>query len=93
MTETNRALSDVVSDLIDYDPNALPVAQAQQIIRSFIQPVNAIEKVAIRAALDRVLAADIVSPIDVPAHDNSAMDGFALRGSDLVADAALTLRI
>ena len=30
---------------------------------------------------DRVLADDIVSPIDVPAHDNSAMDGYALRGA------------
>ncbi|MEO8600200.1 MAG: gephyrin-like molybdotransferase Glp [bacterium] len=93
MTETHRALSDVVSCLSDYDPNALPVAQAQQIIRSFIQPINAIEKVAIRTALDRVLAADIVSAINVPAHDNSAMDGYALRGCDLIADADLTLRV
>ncbi|MGV8893009.1 MAG: gephyrin-like molybdotransferase Glp [Burkholderiaceae bacterium] len=93
MTETHRALSDVVSCLSDYDPNALPVAQAQQIIRSFIQPINAIEKVTIRAALDRVLATDIVSPINVPAHDNSAMDGYALRGCDLIADADLTLRV
>ncbi|NMM28731.1 MAG: molybdopterin molybdotransferase MoeA [Glaciimonas sp.] len=93
MTETHRALSDVVSCLSDYDPNALPVALAQQVIRSFIQPVNAIEKVAIRAALDRVLATDIVSPINVPAHDNSAMDGYALRGSDLIVDTDLTLRV
>ena len=39
----------------------------------------------IRSALGRVLARDIVSPINVPAHDNSAMDGYALRGSDLAA--------
>lgn len=93
MTEIKRALSDAVSCLSDYDPNALPVALAQQIIGSFIEPVNAIEKVAIRAALGRVLATDIVSPINVPAHDNSAMDGYALRGIDLVADTDLTLRI
>ncbi|MEO6351921.1 MAG: gephyrin-like molybdotransferase Glp [Burkholderiaceae bacterium] len=93
MTETKKTLSDLVSCLSDYDPDALPVAQAQQIIGSFIQPVCAIEKVALRAALGRVLATDIVSPIDVPAHDNSAMDGYALRGSDLVADTALTLRV
>ncbi len=93
MTTTKQTLSDLVSCINDYDPNALPVAQAQQIIRSFIQPVNAIEKVAIRAALDRVLAADIVSPINVPAHDNSAMDGYALRGCDLITDADLTLRV
>jgi molybdopterin molybdotransferase len=93
MTEIKRALSDAVSCLSDYDPNALPVALAQQIIGSFIEPVNAIEKVAIRTALGRVLATDIVSPINVPAHDNSAMDGYALRGIDLVADTDLTLRI
>ncbi|MEO8170430.1 MAG: molybdopterin molybdotransferase MoeA, partial [Oxalobacteraceae bacterium] len=93
MTETKKTLSDLVSCLSDYDPDALPVAQAQQIIGSFIQPVCAIEKVALRAALGRVLATDIVSPIDVPAHDNSAMDGYTLRGSDLVADTALTLRV
>ena len=38
-------------------------------------------------ALGRVLAADVVSPIDVPAHDNSAMDGYAFAGAELRADA------
>ena len=47
----------------------------------------------IRDALGRVLARDIVSAIDVPAHDNSAMDGYALRGSELLADAPTQLRI
>ena len=86
-------LSDIVSCLSDYDPNALPVAQAQEIILNFIQPVRAVEKVAIRTALDRVLAADIISPINVPAHDNSAMDGFALCGADLQTGKPLTLKI
>ncbi len=90
---TQATLSQVVSCLSAYDPDALPVAQAQQIIRQFITPINAIEKVALRSALDRVLAADIVSPINVPAHDNSAMDGYALRGSELSADSATVLRI
>ena len=43
-----------------------------------------------------MLATDIVSPIDVPAHDNSAMDGFAFAGSDLTAAATagnLTLKV
>ena len=86
-------LSDIVSCLSDYDPNALPVAQAQEIILNFIQPVRAVEKVTIRTALDRVLAADIISPINVPAHDNSAMDGFALCGADLQPGKPLTLKI
>ncbi|WP_293775911.1 gephyrin-like molybdotransferase Glp [uncultured Oxalicibacterium sp.] len=81
--KTVRNLEDVISCLSDYDPEAVPVSQAQDIIRTFVQPIHAIEKVAIRSALDRVLAADIMSPINVPAHDNSAMDGYALRGADL----------
>src|SRR5438445_716385 len=54
-----RTLSDIVSCLSDYDPDALSVAQAQDIILKFIRPLQSVEKVAIRAALDRVLAADI----------------------------------
>lgn len=86
-------LSDVVSCLSGYDPNALPVAQAQRIIRDFILPIDCTEKLALRTALGRVLAADIVSPIDVPAHDNSAMDGYALNSADLPASGPITLRI
>ena len=37
-----------------------------------------------KSTLGRVLAEDVISTIDVPAHDNSAMDGFALRAADLV---------
>jgi molybdopterin molybdotransferase len=86
-------LASVVSCLSDYDPNALPVAQAQRIIRGFVQPVAAVERMAIRSALDRVLAHDIVSPIDVPAHDNSAMDGFAFAGVALDAAPQVELKV
>jgi molybdopterin molybdotransferase len=90
---SNATLKDVVSCLSDYDPNAVPVRQAQGIIRDFIKPVQTVEKVALRAALDRVLAADIISPINVPAHDNSAMDGFAFAGAQLNAEAPTTFEI
>jgi molybdopterin molybdotransferase len=86
-------LNDVTSCLSDYDPDALPVRDAQRIIRDFVTPVDGIEKVALLSALDRVLAEDIISPISVPAHDNSAMDGYALRGADLAADAPTTLSV
>jgi molybdopterin molybdotransferase len=91
MTQAN--LSDIASCLSGYDPNALPVAEVQKVIRDFVKPIDTVEKAALRSALDRVLAADIVSPINVPAHDNSAMDGYALRGADLSADDATTLKI
>jgi molybdopterin molybdotransferase len=86
-------LHEVTSCLSDYDPAALPVAHAQRIIRDFITPVCAVEKLALRSALGRVLAQDVISPINVPAHDNSAMDGYALRSGDLHPDAPVTLRI
>jgi len=76
----------------DYDPNSMPVAKARELIRTFLSPVQAIERVHVRAALGRVLATDVVSPIAVPGHDNSAMDGYALRFSDLKPGAETLLR-
>jgi molybdopterin molybdotransferase len=77
----------------DYDPNSMPVPKARELITRFLSPVTTVERVAIRAALGRVLAADVISPVDVPAHDNSAMDGYALRHADLKADNRVTLKV
>jgi molybdopterin molybdotransferase len=87
------SLAQVASCINGYDPNALPVRDAQRIIREFVQPVRAVEMVALRASLGRVLARDLVSPINVPSHDNSAMDGYALRGVDLPQDGAATFKV
>jgi molybdopterin molybdotransferase len=80
-------LNDFSRCVAQYDPHALPVSAAQAIVRQWATPIAAVERVALRDALDRVLAADIVSPIDVPAHDNSAMDGYAFNRAAL-ADGA-----
>lgn len=87
------SLQEIASCVAGYDPQALPVAQAQEFIARLVNPVQAVEFRPVRDALGRVLARDIVSAIDVPAHDNSAMDGYALRGSELRADATTRLRI
>jgi len=86
-------LTQVAASLDGYDPNAVTVAQAQRIIQDFVKPIHGMELIPVREALGRVLAADVISPISVPAHDNSAMDGFAFHGSDLVAGMATTLTI
>ena len=88
-----QTLQEIASCLSGYDPNALPVEKAQAFIARLVQPVEAIERVPIRSSLGRVLARDVVSAIDVPAHDNSAMDGYAVRGQDLVADQPTRLRL
>ena len=67
----------------DYDPNAMSVNQARQFIQQFLSPVVETENVATMQALGRALAANIVSPANVPAHHNSAMDGFAFAHADL----------
>ena len=61
----------------------LPVATVQSLIQQHLVPLQERETVALSDALHRVLAIDIISPIHVPAHDNAAMDGYALRSADL----------
>jgi molybdopterin molybdotransferase len=77
----------------DYDPNSMPVGKAREVIARFLSPVSATERVHVRAGLGRVLAADVISPLDVPAHDNSAMDGYAVRHTDLKGDGEVTLKV
>src|SRR5438445_68665 len=67
----------------DYDPNSMPVAKAREFINKFLNPINGVLRVPIRDALGRVLAEDIISPVNVPSHINSAMDGWAVRAADL----------
>jgi molybdopterin molybdotransferase len=67
----------------EYNPALLSVDGALKRIAETITPVTDVEVVALRQALDRVLAADVHSPIEVPNHTNSAMDGYALRFADL----------
>ena len=69
----------------------LSVADARAAIAAVLAPVTATETVPLGQALMRVLADDLVSPIDVPPHDNSAMDGYAFDGAALRADAPLRL--
>src|SRR5262245_57052457 len=75
----------------DYDPNSMPVAKARSFIHQFLQPIRGTLRVPVRAALGRVLAEDVHSPVNVPAHRNSAMDGWAMRFADLKADGESTL--
>jgi len=68
------------------DAQALTVTTVQAAIHACVVPVTQTEWVPLSEALGRVLAGDILSPIDLPGHDNSAMDGWALRSADLRAD-------
>jgi len=72
-------------------PGLLPFEQAMENMLALITPVDESEEVTIEAALNRVLAQNIVSPVNVPPHNNSAMDGYAFALSSLEKSTTLTL--
>ena len=71
----------------------LSVADARKKIAALIRGIEGVEQLPIRDTLDRVLAQEVISAIDVPPDDNSAMDGYALRGDDLPRDGEVELRL
>ncbi|MFS2055770.1 molybdopterin molybdenumtransferase MoeA, partial [Variovorax sp. CT11-76] len=82
-----------------HDPQDLGVDGVRSFIERLVEGavVAQREQLGLRQALGRVLAEDIVSPVSVPPHDNSAMDGFAFDGAllrdDAPSDASVSLRI
>ena len=85
--------SEIAAALQGYDPQSLHADQVTAFLNELISPVTDSEEVPVLQALGRVLARDIISPISVPPHDNSAMDGFAFDGSQLDDGAPLRLRV
>ncbi|ELB2893758.1 bifunctional molybdopterin-guanine dinucleotide biosynthesis adaptor protein MobB/molybdopterin molybdotransferase MoeA [Vibrio alginolyticus] len=67
-------------------PAFLSVVQGQEKILSLVNTVSEIEACKIENAYGRVLAENIVSPVNVPQYTNSAMDGYAIRSDDVDRD-------
>ena len=90
-----KSIDDIAAALQGYDPQALSVNQVGDFLAQLVQPVPGDESqdVYLFDALGRILAQDVISPISVPAHNNSAMDGFAFDASQLLANQPLTLRV
>jgi molybdopterin molybdotransferase len=61
----------------------IPVSQAEQIILDLIQPLSEVESVDLALATGRILATEIMSRLDFPHWDNSAMDGYAVKFADV----------
>ncbi|QDD11315.1 gephyrin-like molybdotransferase Glp [Candidatus Methylopumilus planktonicus] len=81
-------LSDLISDssmVDDYDPNAMSVEKAKAWIANFLNPIDQKETIHIKDALNRIVAEPIIATMNVPNHDNSAMDGYAIN-IDLLND-------
>jgi molybdopterin molybdotransferase len=66
---------------------AVRVTEAQDMVLHCVTPVG-VEKVPLLDALHRVIAEDVTAPRHIPPHDNSAMDGYAVRYSDIAGASA-----
>ena len=74
-------------------PAMLQVEQARAYLLDRARRIEGSETVALEDALGRIVATDVVAPIDVPGHANSAMDGYAVRTADIPDEGAATLRV
>jgi molybdopterin molybdotransferase len=91
--EPMKTIAEIAAELHSHDPQALSANDVNAFLERLVEPVTATEPVSIFQALGRVLASDVVSPVSVPPHDNSAMDGYAFAGAHRVAGQPMTLRV
>ena len=77
----------------DFDADSLSCETALARILAQVSPVSGYERLNLRAALGRVLAESLHSPFDVPAHTNSAMDGYAISVDSLPASGTGRMRV
>jgi len=87
------SLAEIAAKLEAYDPQALPANEVLNFLDHLVAPVQDQESVDIFAALGRVTSQDVISPIHVPPHDNSAMDGYAFDGSQLSKTQVSSFRV
>ncbi len=73
-------------DCYEGDPDLLPPGEAMRRIRAHVRAIGDVESIAVIDALGRIPARDVISPMNVPGHTNSAMDGYACAGDSLPDD-------
>jgi molybdopterin molybdotransferase len=87
-----KTLEAIAAELQGYDPQALSADAVNAFLAQMVPSVLHTETLPLFDAFERVLAQDVISPISVPPHDNSAMDGFAFDGAQLQPGQPLTLQ-
>jgi molybdopterin molybdotransferase len=93
LTSGSLSLQSIADRVEGYDASALPMAQAREFLDRLVPRMHEVQIVSLHDALGRVLARDVVSHLNVPPRDNSAMDGYALRGHELRSDAPTQLEV
>ena len=86
-------MAQLSDDCFAFSGPLLSVEEAERIIRGRVAPVAEVETVPLQVAHGRVIARDVLAPIDLPPFDNSAVDGYAVRHADLDAKAETRLAV
>jgi molybdopterin molybdotransferase len=93
LNTTLKTLDQIASELQGYDPQALSAGDVLNFLEQLVVPIEEWHDCALFEAVGRVLASDVVSPFDVPPHDNSAMDGYAFAAAPPGCGQALSLHV
>jgi molybdopterin molybdotransferase len=88
-----KTLAEIAAQLQGYDPQALPASGVLAFLDQMVEPIDQSLDLPLFEALGKVLAQDVISPVNVPPHDNSAMDGLAFDGAQLEQGQPLTLKV
>ena len=88
-----KTLQQIADELQAYDPQAMSADDVSLFLSKLVVPVAEARELPLFESLGRVLAEDVISPLDVPPHDNSAMDGYAFAGAALAKGEPLQLQV
>ena len=89
-----KSLQEIADDLQGYDPQAMSADQVEAFLHRLAPESLELptEDLPVAQAMDRILAEAVVSPISVPPHDNSAMDGYAFSSTQLAVGDRVRLK-
>ncbi len=76
-------MAQLTDDCFTFSGPLLPIEEMERLIQQRVSPIAGTESVVLRHDCSRVLAADIIAPLNLPPFDNSAVDGYAVRHKDL----------
>ncbi len=79
-------MAQLSDDCFAFGGALMTVAEAEAVIAARVHAVAGLEHICLKAARGRVLAADVLAPVDLPPFDNSAVDGYAVRHADLARE-------